>query len=200
VRALKLSQLVDPRRHAVWLGWAAVWLGATDIYETRAPAARSADDGEPHRFPSRPALGQLSRTLTSHAWMSVAGVQQQQQQQQDQLARVQELTGSLKEWQAQHSQKLAEQRDDMASIRRALHDDSVEQRQEFKLMQTELQRQLEALVSCNLSSTAHILSSRTRDELATNAHDERTRTRDFRSAPPLPAEPFPEPRILSTSR
>jgi len=69
-----------------------------------------------------------------------------------QIDHVHTLTAEFRQWRGDFTSQLAAQREDMQNMRKQLHEDALKQRSEFQEMQGELQRQLEDLISSNLSA------------------------------------------------
>lgn len=69
-----------------------------------------------------------------------------------QIEHVKTLTAEFRQWRGDFTGQLGAQREDMQNMRKQLHEDALKQRAEFQEMQAELQRQLEDLISSNLSA------------------------------------------------
>lgn len=69
-----------------------------------------------------------------------------------QIDHVHTLTAEFRHWRGDFTSQLAAQREDMQNMRKQLHEDALKQRSEFQEMQGELQRQLEDLITSNLSA------------------------------------------------
>ena len=95
-----------------------------------------------------------------------------------QIEHVKTLTAEFRQWRGDFTAQLGAQREDMQNMRKQLHEDALKQRSEFQEMQAELQRQLEDLISSNLSAFPI---------LEAGEHSREPRK------PPEPHEPHPQP-------
>lgn len=97
-----------------------------------------------------------------------------------QIEHVKTLTAEFRQWRGNFTAQLGAQREDMQNMRKQLHEDALKQRSEFQEMQAELQRQLEDLISSNLSAFPILEAG------------EHSRPREPQK-PPEPDEPHPHP-------
>jgi hypothetical protein len=141
-----------------------------------------------------------------------------------QAEHVHALAQGFKSWRSEFAGQCAAQRQEMAVMRQLLQDESVEARKQFLGVQTELQRQLEDLISSNLaafpalvphggtgSSRLGLGSPRPHDVGVERtggaadasrpdvgpwvAHGARVNRQPQSTPPPLPAEPCPPPAV-----
>lgn len=103
-----------------------------------------------------------------------------------QIEHVKTLTAEFRQWRGDFTGQLGAQREDMQNMRKQLHEDALKQRAEFQEMQAELQRQLEDLISSNLSAFPVL-------EPGEQSRPEQP------PEPPEPYEPEPPPPPLSAS-
>jgi hypothetical protein len=99
-----------------------------------------------------------------------------------QIEHVKTLTAEFRQWRGDFTSQLGAQREDMQNMRKQLHEDALKQRSEFQEMQAELQRQLEDLISSNLSAFP-VLEQKTEPSVPPPAHQQ------LRQEPPPPPEP-----------
>eukprot|EP01043_Picozoa_sp_COSAG02_P004145 COSAG02_NODE_106_length_36326_cov_13.777266_32_plen_311_part_00 len=105
-----------------------------------------------------------------------------------QIEHVKTLTAEFRQWRGDFTGQLGAQREDMQNMRKQLHEDALKQRAEFQEMQAELQRQLEDLISSNLSAFP-VLEPAAGQPRPGQPPD-----------PPEPHEPEPPPPLSSSSR